>query len=378
MSGLANIANIVNPKSKKVQVVTAGVLVTMIAGAGTAIALKKDVTIEVDGERHSISTFRSDVDGALASAGYALGEHDAVSPSADASVEDGDTIVLHRARLIEVNIDGNEREIWTTALTVDEALSQLQLAANNEFVSASRAERLPLEGMEIDIVTPKKVVLDDGGNVTEVATTGLTVADVLEQVGAPLANMDSVKPAANTIVTEGLAIKVDRIKLGNEVLAEPVHVPENRVDDPNMTVGETAVETPAEPGEAVNTYAVSYVNGNVADRGRIATKVTREAKPATVRVGTKPKPAAPAVSNGSTWDALAQCESGGNWAINTGNGYYGGLQFSASTWTGHGGGQYASTANLATREQQIAIAEKVRASQGWGAWPACSSKLGLR
>ena len=79
----------------------------------------------------------------------------------------------------------------------------------------------------------------------------------------------------------------------------------------------------------------------------------------------------------ATWDALAQCESGGNWSINTGNGYYGGLQFSASTWQAFGGGAYASRADLASREQQIAIAEKTLAVQGWGAWPACSAKLGL-
>ncbi|WP_280234839.1 resuscitation-promoting factor Rpf1 domain-containing protein [Nocardia cyriacigeorgica] len=79
----------------------------------------------------------------------------------------------------------------------------------------------------------------------------------------------------------------------------------------------------------------------------------------------------------SDWDRLAQCEAGGNWAINTGNGYQGGLQFSPSTWNAHGGGEYAATANQASREQQIAVAEKVLASQGWGAWPSCSASLGL-
>lgn len=79
----------------------------------------------------------------------------------------------------------------------------------------------------------------------------------------------------------------------------------------------------------------------------------------------------------SDWDRLAQCEAGGNWGINTGNGYHGGLQFSPSTWAAYGGTQYAPTANQATREQQIAIAEKTLAGQGWGAWPACSAKLGL-
>ena len=79
----------------------------------------------------------------------------------------------------------------------------------------------------------------------------------------------------------------------------------------------------------------------------------------------------------SDWDKLAQCESGGNWAINTGNGYYGGLQFSYGTWLAYGGGEFAPTANLATREQQIVIAERTLAGQGWGAWPACSARHGL-
>ena len=77
----------------------------------------------------------------------------------------------------------------------------------------------------------------------------------------------------------------------------------------------------------------------------------------------------------SEWDAVAQCESGGNWAINTGNGYYGGLQFSASTWAAYGGTQYAAQANQATKAQQIAIAEKVLAAQGKGAWPVCGKGL---
>ena len=79
----------------------------------------------------------------------------------------------------------------------------------------------------------------------------------------------------------------------------------------------------------------------------------------------------------STWDRLAQCESGGDWDINTGNGYYGGLQFSGGTWRAFGGEKFAKRADLATRVEQITIAEKVLDEQGWGAWPACSRKLGL-
>nr|MBA2308081.1 transglycosylase family protein [Pseudonocardiales bacterium] len=81
-------------------------------------------------------------------------------------------------------------------------------------------------------------------------------------------------------------------------------------------------------------------------------------------------------ATGSDWDRLAQCEARGNWNINTGNGYSGGLQFSPSTWRAYGGG--TGSAASASRAQQIAVAERVLAGQGWGAWPACSRKLGLR
>ncbi|BCO34526.1 resuscitation-promoting factor RpfA [Mycobacterium heckeshornense] len=82
-----------------------------------------------------------------------------------------------------------------------------------------------------------------------------------------------------------------------------------------------------------------------------------------------------AAATDSEWDRVARCESGGNWSINTGNGYQGGLQFTQGTWAAHGGGQYAPSANLATREQQIAVAERVLATQGRGAWPACGGGL---
>ncbi|GAA3307341.1 LysM peptidoglycan-binding domain-containing protein [Streptomyces cinereospinus] len=83
-----------------------------------------------------------------------------------------------------------------------------------------------------------------------------------------------------------------------------------------------------------------------------------------------------AAADGGVWDRIAQCESGGNWHINTGNGYYGGLQFSAGTWRAYGGTVYAPTADGATREQQIAVATKVQRGQGWGAWPTCSARAG--
>ena len=93
--------------------------------------------------------------------------------------------------------------------------------------------------------------------------------------------------------------------------------------------------------------------------------------------GTVDAAAAPVQPTG-VWDDLALCESGGNWAINTGNGYYGGLQFLGATWIAYGGSEFAARPDLATRDQQIVVAERIREDVGFGAWPGCSRRLGLR
>jgi hypothetical protein len=128
--------------------------------------------------------------------------------------------------------------------------------------------------------------------------------------------------------------------------------------------------------EAQKAFVAAYLEGlyqaEQAEKARQAAAAAAQAK---ARVTTS----APAVAGGSVWDRLAQCESGGNWAYPTvSGGYSGGLMFHSGTWNAMGGRAYAATASGATREQQIAVAERVLASSGWGAWPGCSRKLGLR
>ena len=107
--------------------------------------------------------------------------------------------------------------------------------------------------------------------------------------------------------------------------------------------------------------------------------VTMEATLVVIATAPPPAPVLPAVTyNGtSVWDDLARCEASGNWAINTGNGYYGGLQFSVGTWTGYGGAEFAEYPHQATREEQITVAERLRDARGYQPWPACRAKLGL-
>ncbi|MYV26259.1 DUF348 domain-containing protein [Rhodococcus sp. DSM 6344] len=370
-------AKINSTKSPLLYSAVGALLLTLIVGGALAVVRHKTITLDVDGDMISLSTMSSSVGTALEDAGYPVDPKDALAPSADSSLSDGDTVVLRRARELALTVDGQPTTIWTTALTVDEALKQVDVS-DDFAVSASRSHRLPLERTELDVVSPKTVSVSDGGApAAEVKLAAVTVGDLLAAKNAPLEQADSVVPAADTPVTNGLTIQVTRDRTDTRVETQPIAPPENKVEDPELEKDKTVVENPGVPGERTATVEVKTVNGVEAGRTELSATVIKEPVAAVVKVGTK-QASAPAVSNASTWDAIAQCEATGNWAINTGNGFYGGLQFTQSTWEAFGGGQYAARADLASREQQIAIGEKVRAGQGWGAWPSCTSKLGLR
>jgi resuscitation-promoting factor RpfB len=185
-------------------------------------------------------------------------------------------------------------------------------------------------------------------------------------------------PPPMTPVTEGMTVVVTRIRIDKVTQRVPLPPPANKVDDPAMNMSRHVVEDPGTPGVQDVTFAVSIVNGEETGRLPVANEVVTPARPAVVRVGAKPGTEVPAVANGGTWDAIARCEAGGNWAINSGNGFYGGVQFDQGTWERSGGLRYAPRADLATREEQIAIASVTQARQGWGAWPVCSGRVGAR
>jgi nucleoid-associated protein YgaU len=150
-----------------------------------------------------------------------------------------------------------------------------------------------------------------------------------------------------------------------------------QIDDPNVLLVGQELAIPAEPS------AVDMGPATIPPAGSSEPEAQAASPASTQSQGSQqaqPEPA-PQASQGvahSVWDRLAQCESNGNWSTNTGNGFYGGLQFHPGTWAAHGGHAYAPNAHLATRGQQIAVAERVLAAQGWDAWPACSARLGLR
>lgn len=148
-----------------------------------------------------------------------------------------------------------------------------------------------------------------------------------------------------------------------------------RIYDGNLEIADPDV---IHPGQQVSIPLPEEQLQSRAIPANAAPKPAAKAVTSTKKKTVVSKPVATAaapITDGSVWDKLARCESGGNWSINTGNGYYGGLQFSASSWRGVGG---SGLPHQASREEQIARAEMLLARQGWGAWPACSSKLGLR
>ncbi|MGW6376502.1 transglycosylase family protein [Rhodococcus sp. NPDC055112] len=371
-------ARINNANSPLLRVVVGALLLTLIAGGLLAVFRHKTVTVDVDGETIALSTMSTEVVDVLADAGYSVGDKDVVAPAADSAVADGSTVVLRRARELALTVDGEPRTIWTTALTVDEALQQQRLEADVH-VSASRSQRLPLDGAALDVVSPKLVSLIDGAApAAEIRLAAPTVGELLAAKGVPLEQADTVMPTADTKITDGMQVAVTRTRTENVTETLPLAPPDQRIEDPTMNMSRTVVENPGAPGVHDVTFAITKVNGAETGRQQLDAVVTTPAQPKVVRVGAKPGTEVPPVSNGATWDALAQCEATGNWHINTGNGFYGGVQFDQNTWERQGGLKYAPRADLATREEQIAIASRTQATQGWGAWPSCTSRLGMR
>ncbi len=363
-------------QSPLLRILVGALLLMLTFAGGNAVANRKTVTLNIDGSPTTVATMKSRVIDVVTENGFDVGERDDLTPVGDTPVHDADTIVLRRSRPLQISLDGRDsRQVWTTAPTVEEALAQLSMT-DTAPTAASRGSRVPLTGMALPVVSAKTVQIDDGGVVRTVHLAAPNVAGLLAADGAPLEQSDKVTPAASSPVTEGMQIQVTRIRVDKVTERVPLAPDAQRVEDPTMNFSRQVVEDPGTPGIQDVTFAVATVNGVETGRLPVANTVVAPARDALLRVGAKPGTEVPEVSNGSTWDAISRCEAGGNWAINTGNGYYGGVQFDQGTWERNGGLRYAPRADLATREEQIAIAEVTRASQGWGAWPACSGRAG--
>jgi hypothetical protein len=268
---------------------------------------------------------------------------------------------------------------------------------------------------QVEVTLPKAVTVKSGTFERDFATDAATVKDALRQGKVTFDRNDRISPAGDTPVTSGMTVTVQRVDTATTTTTKALPFETVKVQDKDLARGKTKVVAEGRAGKQVTTWAVTTVNGKETDRKAAGTETVRQPVDRRIAVGAKapapkpapqptrteaassaapsssaarsssssaaapaPKPAQASAPASGAWQALAQCESGGNWSINTGNGYYGGLQFSASSWAGAGGTQYAALPHQATPAQQIATAEVLRANGGWGHWPHCSAQLGLR
>jgi uncharacterized protein YabE (DUF348 family) len=361
------------------QALVIALFVAMLLASLAAVALNKSITITVDGTDRTVHTFASDVRGAVEAAGVAVGPRDRLEPSGGTSIDSGDHIILKRARALTLVEDGYRRQFWTTAASVRDALAGLDLDAQPTVLSAAPSTQIPLDGLSLEMTVRRTVTVVDGARpARRVTTDAATVRALLDDLGAPLRPADITMPDPDTPLEDGDRVQVVRNGDGEITVITPIPAPVVEVPDAKLAKGQRVVRDPGRPGQLAAVYRILVRDGTEIARRKVKGGVVTEPRPRVVRIGTNPDAVAPAVAFGAVWDRLAACESGGNWAADTGNGYYGGVQFDRQTWRANGGTDYAPTASQASREEQIAVAQKVRDSRGgYGAWPACSRKLGL-
>ncbi|GGI85214.1 MULTISPECIES: resuscitation-promoting factor [Pseudarthrobacter] len=374
------------------------VLCALVVGLVAFVGNNKTITLNVDGKVSSVQTFGGTVGQVVKSANLELNPADRVSPSVDASVQNGTVINVNKAKEVKVSLDGSEKTVNTTAQDVAGLVTELGVASASS-VSAPKDAQLSIAGSYVSISTPKTVSLVADGKVDTATTTASTVGKVLEDAGLVLGANDRSSQPVNAHVVNNMVIKVSRVDTGQTAVStEDVPFETVTSESGELLKGEKEVTQKGAAGKLEKTYKLVLVDGREASRTLVSETVAVQPVPEKVTVGTKPKPvaqaapaakaatpagagantgaAAPAMMNEAMWDKIAQCESTGNWSINSGNGYYGGLQFDIRTWIGAGGGAYAPNASLATKAQQIDIANRVYAQRGlqpWGCgWAATS------
>jgi uncharacterized protein YabE (DUF348 family) len=379
----------------------------VLGGTATwaAAPSSKSVDLKIDGRHQQVSTTGKHVSDVLAAAGISVDSHDLVAPDLGSSISDGAAVVVRRGHLLHLMVNGKASDVWVNADSVDEALTQLGYGSQN-LVSVSRSMRLDTlargAATNVSIASPKRIVIRVDHRSVTTTSAARTVADALGNAMVFLAPADRLSAPRASLVHDNQVITVQRVRYATSVVSVPVAFSRLTRSDASRYVGQRAV-TAGKPGAKRVSYRLTYLDGKLASRVLVGSKLVSAPVAQITKVGTRIKPVSPPPapvivrrptpvpvvrqptpkptpppapsSNGLNWDAVAACESGGNWHINTGNGFYGGLQFDRGTWLSNGGGAYAPRADLASREQQIAVATRLYNARGASPWPVCGQRL---
>jgi resuscitation-promoting factor RpfB len=267
------------------------VLAGVVAGtvAFTAGPAAKSVRLVVDGKAQTVHTEGSDVGQVLADAGYKLDGHDLVAPAPSTSVTNGSTIVLKRGRLLHLSVDGQTRDVWTTAPTVAAAMSDLGYS-QQDLTSVSRAHRLPLSATDIDIRLPKFVVVYHDGARTALRTTDTTLRQAFRDMHLKLGRYDRISEPLSTSITRRTVVRIHRIEHSVLTKRESIPFRTRSVDDSKLLSGHSRVVVAGRDGVRELRWAAVYVDGKLAGKTKLPSRVLRRPVVEVRHDGTKQPP----------------------------------------------------------------------------------------
>ena len=382
------------PSRTTVISVAAATALVVAGTAATAIGTSyRHVTVEVDGVTRDVSGFFTTAGDALHSAGVTVGDHDLVAPASNQTVASGDTVVVRTATEYDVTVDGNQTTAWSTASSISGVLSALPASA------ASMAADRSYTRTEMPVAEAGQTVhvVADGTTTDVVASSDEGTTAILEKAGVSAGPIDRVTMEHNG---GEATLRVVRVVRGTASSTTEIPYETEEREDAEAEEGtEKTVQEGAAGSEVTETYQET-IDGNVTVSAVLSTTRTEPTK-RIVSKGTKakkaegtsssssssssdssgssssgssaPAPAAVSGDDAAIWAAIAQCESGGNPSINTGNGYYGMYQFSLPTGRSVGGSGLPSDASV---EEQTMRARMLQQRSGWGQW-GCAYRLGL-
>jgi uncharacterized protein YabE (DUF348 family) len=356
------------------RLVPQALVVAFLAGGTTAfVANDKAVRIDVDGTSRTLHTFAGDVEELLADEGVPVGEHDQVFPAPGTALASGDEIEIRHGRPVALTIDGQRRQVWTTARTVDDALRQFGVRADGAYLSASRSSAIARHGLALDVRTERSVTFMADGRERTIRTNAASVREAIEEAGITLHGEDTASVPPDSFPRDGQTITVMRITGSQVVREEAIPFATEKSQDPSVFAGTEVVEKQGREGMRKVTYALRTVNGVKQKPRKTREEVVREPETQVVRVGTKPLPSSVSGADGLNWDGLAHCESGGRPGAVDPTGNYGGLyQFDGQTWHSLGG---SGSAQDAPAEEQTYRAKKLYVQRGASPWPHCGRRL---
>ncbi len=338
------------------------------------------VPVTIDGRTTVLRTHAATVADVLAAAGLALAPDDLVLPEPGLPATAGASgVVVETAVDATVLINGRERiAVRTTDATVDGVLAAAGLTSGERLrADTGRDPAAPVADGEVlaaSLPMPVRAVVE---GVTLVGWSPAdTPAGVLGDLGVELRDHHVITPAPDAPMRPGTEIAVRRVEVLEVEERVAVPRPVSRVETPDLYVGVVRVADEGRDGEELVRLRVTREDGVEVAREELSRERVTPAVPRVERIGTRE------VRRPDVWDDLARCEAGGRWdAVRTIRGvptFAGGLQFHPRTWAAYRPAGFPEAASQASREQQIEVAERVLAAQGWGAWPACARRLGLR